>query len=911
MSLTNVNFNDVKKRNKKAGLIAIILLSIIVVSASLASILYDDGKSDSSAISMEIDEEEPNVYRSIASDYSQEGLPREGTAVEVRTQGAGVITAYPIYIGDGDDVKLSDDKYFSVITEEEEFGGYFNNMVADTLYNYNGFLNESESTLEKILRPAYQDNEGLITADILFEDGGYYPQKELYQIYTIRGGSIEEFDIQQGVGYFDGWTFEDFAPSYSNFHSVYAYPSYIDELNFTLRLKFADLGDPTSATPVEYSIKLYNYWADKWDTYRQENTSVSTYAQGIYQDDLLELDRGTTDFSAYFDPVDRLTMLIRIGVKYTKRGADEYEGRYQEIDLDLLEYSVKSISQYATVWLSSDDPEIPKEDWRENPKLIIECKSNLTSIQADDVIQASVLGIGPIGSGDLPHGYYDMGVEVPTDCVETMYQENSAPIVIIHFLSHVPVKIDIDSILFTFYHEHTIEISNRWYFNKTDSDEITWEVNVTTSLTSIDAQLTFSSDYKILEINTPYGDDATKAFDFDPEDFELSTEITNIFGHGVYQIIATASNYIEEASISDSGYDPIDDTSYTSPVHHYCKIKDFDELLTSGMIGSVTVEFLVESAGYVYYYDEDAESIDSLKEMFNGQTVFNGSSVGVVDCFWIWENGINVGYFKGQFVMLGKADDPPFVKIFNPEREERVKDDEILYAAIIAVDPEDVTYNLDGSTSDIDMDKGYYDIFDSVSPALQDYVYYADIPVGIFEHETNHFITVNAKEGVNSKETSQVVTVIIDKKATVIIEKIALAYDNEPTDVDIKFDDDIMLINIYLDNERIGTLKGSSLSSNFKIPRITSGTYFLKVEVRDETGNWGSDTGSFFVSQKNPSLFGTLGQWFGDFFKILGVMILSLMVSGIAVVTLHKRRTKQDHCPMGQKWNGKECEVAL
>lgn len=895
------------------------ILSMIVVAAAFTCIMHDAGKSDTSLISLETDDSEP-VYTSIDADQSQY-TTRDATVVNADKFSVNGFLLGGIGVGDGDDIAQSDDKYYSMITEQES--GTLEGRNADELYDYNGFINETEDPNDRVLRSCYEDGEGLVNADILFEDepgSGYYPQKELHQTWTLRGCRVSTFDLLKNLGYVrpEREYYKD-GINVINFQSAGAYPTYIDDLTISIRLKFANLADPTTANPVEYSIKLYNFWAQKWDIYRLDNTTVDTYASGIYQLDILELDRGTTDFSAYFDPDDRMTMLMRIGLKYTKRDVGpepEREGRYQEIDIDYITYDVGTTRWKASMGFSSTEtPGYPTSSWYKDPEFTLECKSNLLDAGIDDVLRATFfLGSGPVGEGYIPTGLYDTGVSIPMGSDVFYDTETSMPLLLLTAYTSQEVKIDIDSALFRFYPIELADVPSRWYYDSNHPDDITWEVNVTTATETEEIIIPFSENSNVEEINTPYGDDATIPFGFNANELKINKTIIGILGYGTWQIIATSPNYITGASIADSGWDPIGETTYTSPVRHYCEILNFNELLNTGKIGSVTVDFLTESGGDVYYSDSDIESIDALNNIFKGQTVFNGSSVGVVDATWTWSNGEDVGYFPGQFVMLGKSDDPPFVKIFNPEQDERVKDDEILYVAIVAVQPEDLVYTLDGILTEGSLKRGFYEAMEGVSAVLQDYLYYADIPVGVFEHATNHLVTVRATEGVNNKERSQVVSFQVDKKASVSITNIALAYDDEPTSVNISYDNDIVLMNVYLDNDRIGTLKGNNLKGDIKIPRLNSGTYFLRMEVRDEIGNWGSDTASFFVNQRNPTVFGTLFQWFGDFFKILGIMILSVMGTGIAVVSVRKFRKKKSpikECPLGSKWNGKKCEVSL
>jgi hypothetical protein len=922
MSVTDVNFRETKRKRKAMGIIAMTLFSMIVVAVSFTCIIHDSGKSDTSSITLETDDSEP-IYTSIDADHSQV-TSREVTVVNADKYSVKVDRKWVgggVKVGDEEDIVQSDDKYYSVITEEVT--RTLANKNADELHDYNGFINETEDPNDRVLRSCYEDGEGLVNADILFEDepgSGYYPQKELYQIWTLRGSSAYIFDTLQSLGcvkpereyYKDG-------VDIINFQGSGAYPTYINDLTISIRLKFANLADPTTANPAEYSIKFYNFWADKWDVYRLDNNTLDTYASGIYQLDILELDRGTTDFSAYFDPNDRMTMLMRVGVKYTKRDVGpepEREGRYQEIDIDYIKYEVGM-----TVWegimalITDDAPGYPTSDWYKDPEFILECKSNLIDAGVDDVLRATWLyGAGPVGEGYVPTGLYDQGVSVPTGTDIFYDEEDSSPLLFVAIYTSQEVKLDIDSALFRFFPMEVVNVPSRWYYDANHPDEIKWEVNVSTSTITEEIIVDFSENSDVDEINTPYGDDATVPFTFNADELKINKTIIGILGYGTWQVIASSPNFITGASIADSGWDPIGETTYTSPVRHYCEILNFNDLLNAGKIGSVTVDFLTESGGDIYYIDSDIESVDALNKIFKGQTVFNGSSVGVVDATWTWSNGKDVGYFPGQFVMLGKSDDPPFVKIFNPEQDERVKDDEILYVAIVAVEPEDVVYTLDGSLTEGSLIRGFYEAVEGVSAVLQDYMYYADIPVDVFEHATNHLVTVRATEGVNNKERSQVVSFQVDKKASVSITSIDLSYDDEPTGVNVSHDNDIVLMNVYLDNDRIGTLKGNNLKGEIKIPRLNSGTYFLRLEVRDEIGNWGSDTASFFVNQRNPTLFGTLFQWFGDFFKILGIMILSVMGMGVVIVSVKKvraRNLRDKKCPLGSKWNGRKCEVSL
>lgn len=891
MSLNDINFIDSHKRRKTMFLIISMVITAIVLSAGFAGILNDSGISDTTDITIEMDEEtSSSFYPKILSDYSGT-INKNATAVEQQIFTSAVDDVIGIPIGNKQDTKTSDGKYFSVISDVTERESSFNRHIS-FLSDTNGFT-ENSSTIRSI----YADDEPIVSVGTALQG----QTKFLYQTYAIRGGSYEFYHLWDT--YADPDTFASYEESidYINFHSAGAYPSYLTYINFTLRLQFADLSNPTSATPVSYTVSFYNYLTEDWDDFRVENTSlITTYANGLYQTDPIKINRGNANFPAYFDPTDRITMLMRVGLEYIGTPT----GSVQEINMDQIEYIFKAEGYEIAVSPEDIDPNI-NQPWRKNPTMILECKTNATSALPDDVVQIDGIGIWkPIQFQKIPIGVFDVGLYMNTSIGrnEVLYDDDATPGMAIRLYSAQPIKLDIDSIIHIVYPEHNISIPTKWYINETSFGEVLWEFNITTSATENDVLLPLGTEFEFLSITTPMGDDALDVFTF-TNNLLISDTVTNTLGHGTYQVIAKSPNYINYASISDSDYDPISETTYSSPVNHFAEISDFNDLLLEGNIGQMNVTFVTEAGGYIYFDETDSEVPNVGEEFFTGATTFIGASVGVVDCEWIWYNGLDFGYYRNQFAMRGFSTDPPFVKIFNPEDDERLNVDETLFVAVIASIPEDVVFSVDSTTDYDDMTKGYLSGFEGISSLLQDFTYYATVAVEDLDHDTFHTIRVAATDGVNDLSEQEEILIQIDKEVLVEIDEIEEAFDDEPTTVTYTIDEDVILMNIILDGNKIATLEEDQLDGDFTIPKLASGTYFLNLQVRDDVGNYYETSASFFVSQSNPSAWGTIVQWVSDFFKILGIFLLSIIGIGIVVKVRKRDRTEINDCPFG------ECEV--
>jgi len=887
--LDNINFLKGQKRRKNGILTVSMLVTAIVVSMAFAGIMGDEGNTDTSQITIEFENKASNeTYTKVISDYSG-NIKKNYSLVEQTTFTSGVDDVFGIPIGDKDDTRISDGKYFSLISQEStrESWDVFD-YTASELEDYNGF-----SSNTSIRKAGYVDGEGIINTDVVSSG----ETKELFQIYSIRGASLELFDINP-----NGWESYEDSEQNVNFHATGAYPSYFTQLNFSVRLQFANLGDPTSASPLSYTVSFFNYLTQNWDAIRVENTSLlDTYANGLYQTDPINLNRENVNFPAYFDPTDRLTMLIRIGLEYTFRSPT---GIQQEINVDSIHYTWEAKSYEISFDFVSESPNIPEEKWRKNPSMIIECKSNSSTVFSDNVvlIGSSELWKG-IGFEKVPIGIFDEGLVMNTTLGQTaLYNSETVPIMDVYVYSANPLKMDFDSIIHIAYPEKNVTLPNRWYINDTNFDEVVWEFNITTNPIENDGLIKLNDDYEVFSVITPFGDDATDIFTFEG-DIEISTSITDVFGHGIYQIFVKSPNYITFASITDTNYNPISEVSYGSPVNHKAELFNFDTLLSEGKIGQVNVTFVTESGGSVYYNTTEQEFPDSFRQIMKGSTSFTGASVGVVDCEWIWYNGEELGYFINQFVMRGFSTDGPFIKIFNPEELQRVsgeiEDNDVLFVAVVASIPEEIEYSIDFG-NEVGLTKGFIEGFRGISALLQDFTYYSALPIENYEHETLHDILVSAIDGVNDLQTQQSVSIEIDTQVLVAIDDISEAYDDVPTTVTFTSDDDVNFMNIILDSNRIGSLEGDQIGNEFRIPRLSSGTYFLDIQVRDDVGNWDEVSASFFVNQRNPTPIGTILQYISDFFKILGVFILSFIGIGIA---FHIRKKDRIDCPFG------ECEV--
>lgn len=927
MSLSDLHFGKRKKKRKKTVIFVIVLLSSIITSATFAGIVNEVNKTDTSGIwiSSNGSENETSTYQKITADHSQESEDRIARAVNPLKFEAlpDVENGHPI--GDEEDTIQSDGKYFSAISELHQMDWIGS---ADKLNDAGGFNTVGGEVItenKSIDLVGLVDNDGINSLAAVPLD----ETAEIYQVYRLRGSSYYWYDLLKTANaenvakYWDD-DFEKYAED-QNFHTMMSFPTYLTDINFTISLKFSDLSFPTSALPKSYRISFYNHFLDKWDEFRVENTTfIDTYAQGIYQEDEFTMNRENANFEAYFDPTDRMSMLMRINLEFEYRSYSG--GNMQEIDVDAIEYSYASESEAIIINLGDHDaPENTSRDtWRRDPKFLLECKTNSTTRYEDDVIIARSDLISGSAS-PLPFGIFDNGIDVNTSSnsglLYTMDESaKGMPRFSIAILTREKTKVDIDWMEHTFFPSHNITCSSRWYANESSIasemgkvKEIVWETNITTSPTEIDALLSFPIDHEVVSIRTPHGEELTDIFDVE-NPVEIFKEMTDILGHGTYQVITKSSNYINFSSVTDSAYDPIAQTTYTSPVRHITQIINFDQLKTVGKLGFVNVSFVTKSGDTVFHNETDVETFDLDMELFKGQTVFPGSSVGVVDCMYVWTNGESVGIYITQFVMVGQSTDAPFIKIFNPMDGEHVNEDAFLYVAIVTIVPEDLGYALDGSLSWGKFKKGFYQGFQGTSDLLKDYTYFSTIPVDVMEHDTNHFITVRAFEGLNGKKTERETDFRIDKETKVSIGTIPLAYDDGPIPVQVIVDADVELLTIFLDNNVIGRLRKDDIGNEIIIPKLNSGTYFLDLKARDELGNIGTDTASFFVAQSNPTPWGTLMQWIGDFFKIFFIMLVSIFGGlGIAVYAKKKgHKGKTDVlCPDGTKKKGGVCEVDL
>ena len=91
-----------------------------------------------------------------------------------------------------------------------------------------------------------------------------------------------------------------------------------------------------------------------------------------------------------------------------------------------------------------------------------------------------------------------------------------------------------------------------------------------------------------------------------------------------------------------------------------------------------------------------------------------------------------------------------------------------MIVAVIANDPRDVGFAIDDSVSYAKMTEGALDDASDygMSPLIEDYAFFSVIPVDVFNHDTRHFITIRAFEGLNNKMASHTIPINIDKVLT-------------------------------------------------------------------------------------------------------------------------------------------------
>jgi hypothetical protein len=898
--------------NKKSWLVGLLMLAI-AASAALGGLAVmvaapEEGNTDAAGVRAYVDSPPDDHYNALSGDYS--GSTTRWAAALVREEvwplgelDVGVAT------NDLSESSQSDDIPFVVRSEQQSRQA--DARPPDSLVIHAGEL--SGSNISDI---AYEDGESIrVNGSCGLDEAG-----EIYQEYRLRGAAMLDY-LEQG------WlrdlypTVDEFAEE-SNFRSGGHYPAFLEELNLEITFKLADYfsadPDPDAALPLRYYIKFYNHHADKWDTYRSETLDstpgLEVYARGIYQTDYLALTDENFQFGAYFDTADGLSLRARIGVTFTYgRGGREL------LSVDRLAYSFASQSEAIRLDCSGAiDPGLPESEWESDPTPVLEVQAPGFSGAGFSVIRTTTPdGRGRCDGIPLPEEEYDVGVELP-DGAEGMYEPSTGtPNFDVCIYAEEELELEIDSLLITYPHIDQAECPSRWHSNATvegASAELLWEINLTATRTVVNATLDLPEGFEASAVLTPYGQDCLPEMPAGAREeggnITVTEQLAALYGRGTYQVQASSLNYLEGAALTDDSGSPINETDYSEPLRHEAALRDYGELEMSGELGSAEATFTVENMGYTYYANTTEMSPDPSVPGFSAETNFTASAVGMVECRWVWDNGKQLGFWPSAFVLRGCSEDAPFIKVFTPEWEERVREDALLYVAVIASSPEDVGYSVGDQPSYTEMEKGFLEEYEGAPGVLRDYTFFSTLPVGDLPHNSRELVDIRGKDGSNGKTSEETVAVNIDKEAVLEIDRVDQAFDDRPTRVNYTADTDIVLVSVYLDGERIGTFEGSDIGGSFMIPKLRSGTYFLEVRAQDAVGNVNHDTASFFVNQRNPTLLGTLSQWIRDFFKIFGVAVLSLLSSlGVLAYVRKIYKGKSRECPAGSSLVEKKCEV--
>jgi hypothetical protein len=868
-----------------AALLALAVLAAAVGSAALATALDPNRKTGASSIRAYTVPGPMDHYNPVVGDYSGT-VAREATAL-VREElwplggvDVGVATTDPRESAQSDDVPL-------VVLSEP----HYRQSAWEAPDSLTGYAGERASDFSPH-DVAYEDEASFaVNGTCGLEEVG-----EIYQEYRLRGARVLAYLESPELR--DRYPTMDSLAAESNFRSGGHYPAFMEELSLEVTFRLADYFSsdprPDAALPLEYYIKFYNHYDGAWDTFRREtldgSPGVDVYARGIYQTDYLGLTDEAFQFGAYFDPEDGISLLVRIGVKYSYG-----RGGYEELVVDRVGYSFASESEAIRLDCSgARSPGIPEEEWLEAPRLILELRTAAWEPDPADVVRTSTpSGFGRSDGVGLPEEDYDVGVEVPTAALGMYGPGDGMPNFDIFIYTAAPLEVEIDSVTVVYSHVTEVSCPTRWHANSTEEavgGELRWEINLTASRRVINTTLELSADYDLEAVLSPYGENSLADFPQEGGRVIIDAYMASVLGYGTYQVVARSPNHLEGAAVVDARGDPINETDYSEPIRHRSILGNYASFQSEGRLGEMRVTFSVENYGYLFYSKVDSESANDTLGGFDGATALDGAAVGLVEVEWFWTNGRDGGFWPGEFVLRGVSDDPPFIKIFTPDQGDHVKEDALLYVAVIAARPDGVQFAAGENLTYRDMRPGFLKSYEGVSSILRDYTFFSTIPVGGLQHNTFQPVEVRAYDASNGKRSEESIAVKIDKRAVIAVDRIDQAFDDSPTLVNYTADSDIVRLSVYLDGELIGTFEGDDIGGHFVIPRVRSGTYFLELRAVDAVGNEGVEKTSFFVSQRNPSAWGTLVQWITDFFKIFWLVLLGTLAPLGAVAYARRGR---------------------